>query len=141
MVDNLTAEQRSYTMARIRSKNTAPELAVRGLLRKSGLNFRLHDSSLPGCPDIVFRKARVVVFIDGDYWHGWRFSLWKNKLAPYWKDKIERNRQRDARNFAKLRRWGWLVIRIWEHQIERDLGACVERIEPAVRARSKSERG
>lgn len=141
MVDNLTPTQRSYTMARIRSKNTFPELAIRRSLHRLGLRFRVHDSSLPGCPDLVFRKARIAVFIDGDYWHGWRFPQWKTKLAPYWKAKIERNRERDARNFGKLRRHGWLVIRIWEHQIERDLEACVRRVEPAVRDRSGRECG
>src|ERR1700683_437997 len=102
MVDNLTSAQRSYTMSRIRSKNTRPELAIRKSLHKLGLRFRIHDSSMPGCPDLVFRKARIAVFIDGDYWHGWRFPQWKMKLAPYWKTKIERNRERDARNFGKL---------------------------------------
>jgi len=141
MVDNLTPAQRSYTMARIRNKNTLPELVIRRSLHKLGLRFRIHDSSLPGCPDLVFRKSRVVVFIDGDYWHGWRFPRWKKKLAPYWKRKIERNRERDTSNFGKLRRRGWLVIRIWEHQIERDLEACVRLIVPAVRDRLRQDWG
>lgn len=133
MTDNLTPEQRSYTMARIRSKNTAPELAVRRALHCLGLRFRIHDSSLPGCPDLVFRTPRVAVFVDGDFWHGWRFPQWRHKLAVYWNLKIDRNRERDRRNFRRLRREGWLVIRLWEHQIERSQESCVDRIVSAVR--------
>jgi DNA mismatch endonuclease (patch repair protein) len=77
----------------------------------------------------------VVVFVDGDYWHGWRFPTWKDKLPPYWKQKIEKNRQRDRRNFRRLRREGWLVIRIWEHELECDPELCINRIEEAVRRR------
>ena len=130
--DNLTPEQRSYTMSRIRSKNTSPELTVRKSLHKLGLRFRVHDSSLCGCPDLVFRKARIAVFIDGDFWHGWRFPVWKHKLAPYWRDKIEGNRRRDLKNFRRLRKAGWRVIRLWEHQIEHAPDECLARVMNAV---------
>jgi DNA mismatch endonuclease, patch repair protein len=82
---------------------------------------------------MVFVAVKVVVFIDGDYWHGWRFPAWRDKLSPYWKAKIERNRRRDQCNFQKLRRSGWHVIRIWEHEIEHDTTRCIDRIEMAVR--------
>ncbi|HEY2325661.1 MAG TPA: very short patch repair endonuclease [Thermoanaerobaculia bacterium] len=134
MADNLTREQRSYMMSRVRSKNTKPELSIRRGLFACGLRFRIHDRRLAGCPDLVFVSARVVVFIDGDFWHGWRFSTWSHKLAPYWREKIAKNRQRDACNFRKLRRSGWLVIRIWEHEIERSAETCVARIVTAVLA-------
>lgn len=133
MADNLTSKQRSYTMSRIRSKNTCPEMTIRKLLHRSGLRFRIHDSSLPGCPDVVFRKARVAVFIDGDFWHGWRFPAWSHKLAPYWCAKIEGNRGRDRRNFCRLRKTGWLVIRLWEHQVKNEPNLCVRRILSALR--------
>jgi DNA mismatch endonuclease, patch repair protein len=133
MPDNLTIEQRSYTMSRIRSTNTKPELIVRRLAHARGLRFKIHQRSLRGCPDLVFSGAKVVVFIDGDFWHGWRFPLWRNKLSSYWKAKIARNRQRDRCNFRLLRRHGWHVIRIWEHQIKRDVNTCLDRIERAVR--------
>jgi DNA mismatch endonuclease (patch repair protein) len=74
-----------------------------------------------------------VVFVEGDYWHGWRFSAWMEKLAPYWRQKIDGNRRRDARNLRKLRRKGWVVIRIWEHEVKRDVRRCIDRIEAAVR--------
>ena len=133
MADNLTPEQRSYMMSRVRSTDTTPELAVRRLVHARGLRFRKHGSWLPGRPDIVFVAVKVVVFIDGDYWHGWRFPAWREKLSPYWKAKIEGNRRRDQCNFQKLRRSGWHVIRIWEHEIERDTKRCIDRIEVAVR--------
>ena len=133
MVDNLTVEQRSFTMSRIRSKDTAPELLIRRLVHARGLRFRKHVRSLPGSPDLVFFRAKVVVFVDGDFWHGWRYPSWKSKLKPYWKEKIGRNRDRDRRNYQKLRRRGWIVIRIWEHHVNNDPSQCVDRIEEAVR--------
>jgi DNA mismatch endonuclease (patch repair protein) len=133
MADNLTREQRSMTMSRIRSRDTLPEMILRRLLHAEGCRFRLHVVTLPGKPDLVFQRARVVVFIDGDFWHGWRFSAWAPKLAPYWRQKIAGNRARDARNFRRLRRQGWLVLRIWEHQIERDPQTCVARVLAALK--------
>src|SRR5690242_3504505 len=107
MPDNMTSAQRSVTMSRIRSKNTKPELLIRRAVFAHGYRFRVHHRKLPGCPDIVFPRARVAVFIDGDFWHGWRFPAWSHKLGPYWRAKIARNRQRDACNFRKLRKSGW----------------------------------
>jgi DNA mismatch endonuclease, patch repair protein len=142
MSDNLTPAQRSYMMSRARSTDTKPELAVRRLVHARGLRFRKHCSRLPGRPDLVFFASKVVVFVDGDYWHGWRFPAWKNTLSPYWKAKIERNRRRDLCNFRKLRRSGWHVIRVWEHQVERDAERCIDLIEVAVRQkREVSRRG
>lgn len=137
MVDNLTIEQRSFTMSRIRSKDTTPELTIRKLAHARGLRFRKHCKGLPGCPDLVFASAKVVVLVNGDFWHGWQFPRWKEKLAPYWKQKIERNRQRDQRNSRWLRQNGWLVIRIWEHDVKKNAEACVDKIEQAVLERSQ----
>jgi len=88
---------------------------------------------LPGKPDIVFPRAKIAVFVDGDFWHGYRFPTWEHKLSQFWKDKIRKNRERDKRNFAKLRRMGWRVIRVWQHSIEADLDGVVQRICEAVR--------
>ena len=136
MVDNLTREQRSFTMSRIRSRDTKPELTIRRLVHARGLRFRKHKNGLPGRPDLVFACAKVVVFVDGDFWHGWQFPRWEQKLGPYWKKKIEGNRRRDQRSFRKLRGDGWLVIRIWEHEVDGDAETCVDRIEEAVRVRT-----
>jgi DNA mismatch endonuclease (patch repair protein) len=125
-------------MSLIRSKDTQPELTIRRLLHARGLRFRKHAGWLPGRPDIVFVNAKVTVFVDGDYWHGWRFPRWSGKLAAYWKHKIEGNRRRDGLNFRRLRRQGWLVIRVWEHQVKCDAASCADRIEAAVRVRMRT---
>jgi DNA mismatch endonuclease (patch repair protein) len=138
MADNLTPQQRSYMMSRVRSRDTTPELVVRKLVHAHGLRFRKHCQWLPGRPDLVFVKCRVVVFVDGDYWHGWRFPVWEKKLAQYWRHKIETNRRRDQRNFQRLRRAGWRVIRIWEHEVERDAPGCVGRIQAAISLRARN---
>jgi DNA mismatch endonuclease (patch repair protein) len=138
MVDRHTRQQRSWNMSRIRGMDTAPEMALRKCAYKRGMRFRKHVMSLPGRPDMVFSQSRVVVFIDGDFWHGWRFPQWCSRLSPFWKAKIERNRSRDLRNFGRLRRAGWKVVRIWEHQVSSDPEACVDRIEAAIRAHGGS---
>ncbi len=135
MADNLTPAQRSYMMSRVRSVDTAPELTVRSLTHARGLRYRKHCAEVPGRPDLVFAQRRIAVFIDGDYWHGWRFPSWRQGLAPYWQQKLANNRRRDQRNFRTLRRKGWVVIRIWEHEVERDAARCVDRIERAVRGK------
>ncbi len=128
MADNLTQKQRSYCMSCVKGKDTGLEKAVRSELHKRGLRFRKHTGKLPGKPDIVFVKAKVVVFLDGDFWHGYRFPQWEKTLAKFWRNKIGETRKRDQRNFAKLRRMGWRVIRIWEHSIEKDLDGVVKKI-------------
>src|SRR5690606_6627081 len=96
MADNMTPEQRSRTMSRIRKTDTKPELIIRRLSFARGLRYRKHCAHLPGKPDLVFARARVAVFVDGDFWHGWQFEKWEAKLSSvYWKEKIRRNRERD----------------------------------------------
>ena len=139
MADNLTPEQRSYMMSRVRSTDTTPELIIRSLAHARGLRFRKHCGWLPGRPDLVFVRSRVVVFVDGDYWHGWRFPEWKEKLGSYWKQKIENNRRRDVRNFRRLRNAGWLVIRLWEHDVEREERGAERRENHAQQERATAE--
>ena len=133
MPDNLTPEQRSYCMSRIKGKDTGLEVQVRSALHRKGLRFRKHVKDLPGKPDIVFSKARVVVFVDGDFWHGYRFPLWENKVSDFWKNQISKNRERDAGNHRKLREMGWTVIRLWQHDVQKDFEPCIDRIVKAVR--------
>lgn len=133
MADNLTVQQRSRVMARNKSKGTRPERYVHQLAEAAKLCFRKHDTTLPGKPDLVFTDARVVVFVDGDFWHGWRFPVWEHRLSPFWRDKIRRTRERDCRNFQRLRRAGWKVVRLWEHQIETDVVGCVMKLAGIVR--------
>ena len=131
--DIMSPETRSALMARIKGKNTGPELSLGKALSLRGLRWHKHPPDLPGRPDFVFRSCRLVVFVDGDFWHGWRFSIWRDKLTTKWEEKISGNRRRDARVHRTLRRAGWRVLRIWEHQIERDLDGCVRRILGAIR--------
>ena len=131
-MDNLTQKQRSYCMSRVKGKDTGLERVVRSELHKRGLRFRKHVKGLPGKPDIVFVRARVVVFLDGDFWHGYRFGQWEGTVSEFWRKKIGETRKRDKRNFAKLRRMGWRVIRIWGHSIEKDLVGVIEKISAAV---------
>jgi len=132
MTDRHTRAQRSYNMSRIRGFDTSLEVAVRRELRRRGLRFKANVMSLPGRPDVVFTSSRLIVFIDGDFWHGFRYPAWRKRLTPFWRRKIERNRARDLRNFAALRRRGWRVVRVWEHQVQRDLASVVARIVAAL---------
>lgn len=140
MPDDLTPEQRSYCMSRVKGKDTGLERLVRSELHKRGLRFRKHTGKLPGKPDIVFRREKVAVFLDGDFWHGYRFPNWRKKIPKFWQKKIGETRLRDRRNFSKLRRRGWVVLRIWEHSIERDIEKVIKRILRIVRERGVGRR-
>lgn len=131
--DTMSPETRSRVMKHIKGKGTEPELLLARELRRAGLRWISHDPSLVGRPDFVFRQARVAVFVDGDFWHGWRFSLWCHKLSQAWEEKIQKNRDRDRRVHRKLRRLGWAVLRIWEHQINKDASLCAEKIKNKIR--------
>lgn len=132
--DRLTPAQRSYCMSRVRGRDTDLERALRGALHKAGVRFRKHVAKLPGRPDAVFQKEKVAVFIDGDFWHGYRYPCWRRGLSPFWRTKIETNRNRDRRNFRRLHNSGWTVVRIWQHQIEADLELCTARVLRALDA-------
>lgn len=118
MVDVLTREQRSYNMSMIRGGNTAPEIELRKLLSARGLkDYRLHYK-LTGKPDIVFPKRKIVIFIDGCFWH--RCPKCFKKPATnrkFWLEKIDSNVKRDKLVITELRKKGWKVLRIWEHEI------------------------
>lgn len=132
--DVMSVEKRSALMSRIRGKDTKPELAVGAMLAAREVRPESHPRDLPGRPDFVLRDQRLAIFVDGDFWHGWRFPLWAHKLAPFWAEKIAKNRARDRRNFAKLRRTGWTVVRIWEHDIKKDPDRVARRIEALLSA-------
>lgn len=123
-------------MASIKSKNTRPELALRKELWHQGLRFRVNYSKLPGKPDIVFTKAKIAVFCDGDYWHGhnWALRGLKNlveelsEYSEFWANKIRRNVERDAEVNGLLTEFGWSVIRIWESDIKKDALECANQV-------------
>ena len=114
-VDPLTAEQRRRNMSAIRGKDTKPEMIVRRALHAAGLRYRLHGN-LPGKPDLVFPGRRAVIFVHGCFWHGHDCPMFKLPATrqDFWREKIERNRARDAENEAALRRLDWRVMTIWE---------------------------
>ena len=132
MTDNLTPEQRSYCMSQIKGKDTGLEVRVRSELHKRGLRFRKHLKDLPGKPDIVFTKKKVAVFIDGDFWHGYRLSAWRDKVSDFWKKKISKTRERDYKNHKMLRDMGWMVIRLWQHELNKDFEKCINKIVSAL---------
>ena len=121
MADVLTSEQRRKCMSRIRSKNTKPEIIIRKFLFAHGFRFRINVKRLPGTPDIVLRKYQTVIFVNGCFWHGHEgcryFRLPKSNV-DFWKNKIERNKERDLRERIKLRDMGWHVIQFWECQLK-----------------------
>lgn len=132
MPDHLTPEQRRHAMSRVKLKDGPLEVIIRSALHKRGYRFKKHVKELPGNPDVVFVREKIAVFIDGDFWHGYKFSTWEHKLSDFWREKIATNIVRDLRNFRKLREMGWKIIRIWQHQIKRDVNLCIERIVKAI---------
>lgn len=128
--DHLTPARRSDNMARIRSKDTLPEIWIRSALHKRGFRFRLHVRSLPGCPDIVLPKYRTAILVHGCFWHMHRCKEGRipKSNIKFWKDKLEGNRRRDKRNTRRLNALGYRVITIWSCAIERDLEKVVRRV-------------
>lgn len=128
MPDHMTPEQRSRAMKAVKLEGGPLERLIQRGLKKTGLRFQRNCKDLKGSPDIVFVKQKVAVFIDGDFWHGWRLPAWERKLSKFWRSKLRTNRRRDQRNFRRLRADGWTVIRLWEHEIRSNHGRCIARI-------------
>ena len=124
-MDRVSAEARSRNMARVRSRDTAPEVKIRSLLHRLGFRFRLCDKSLPGKPDIVLKKYKTVIFVNGCFWHHHE-NCPKSKLpetnGAFWEKKINSNVERDRKNKKQLVACGWRVIVIWECQVRSFLG-------------------
>lgn len=120
IMDRLTPEARSRLMSQIKGKDTKPEMAVRSYLHARGLRYRLHDRSLPGKPDLVFKSRKVVIFVHGCFWHGHigcKQAHIPKSREEYWRTKIETNAARDRRSIRRLRSLGWHVFVVWECRI------------------------
>lgn len=130
-MDIMSKERRSRLMGRVKTRDTAPELALRKALWTAGLRYRLRRT-LPGSPDIVFVSAKIAVFVDGCFWHGCPHWTKPGTNQQFWVKKIKTNQERDARNVRDLGEMGWHALRVWEHQIEEDLPAVVREIERLV---------
>lgn len=116
-MDNLSKEQRSYCMSRIRSQDTKPEKIVRSFLHKLGFRFRLYKKGLPGTPDIVLPRYRAAIFVNGCFWHqhpGCPRSTIPLSNEEYWAPKLKNIIKRDNWNITKLIEDGWQVLVIWE---------------------------
>ena len=131
MTDTVTQAKRSQIMARVRSKNTGPEVKVRQALHAAGFRFRLHLKSLPGSPDIVLPKYRTAVFVNGClwHWHGCKSSRMPSTNKLYWENKIQRNVERDRNNTISLKSCGWHIETIWGCQLELGIRDALGRLE------------
>jgi DNA mismatch endonuclease (patch repair protein) len=135
MADVHTPEARSYNMSRIRGRDTKPEMLVRKLLHSMGFRYRLHVKDLPGKPDLVFPRAKTVLFVHGCFWHMHRCKYGKPAPATnttFWAEKRRSNVERDKRNRTGLKAAGWKVFEIWECQT-RDEDTLLEKLGPLLR--------
>lgn len=125
-------------MSLIKSTNTKPERAFRKLVSSMfyplGYRYKIHYQKLPGKPDIVFVNKKVVLFMDGSFWHGYKTKKGKTKLyGKYWPSKIERNIRRDNEVNKKLRKMGWRVIRVWEHEVQKNPERVITKVIRALK--------
>lgn len=120
--DPLTPEQRSERMSRIRNADTKPEMAVRRLVHGMGYRYRLHARDLPGNPDLVFRRRKMVIFVHGCFWHQHGCRQYRQPLTKlsFWEPKLARNKERDAETLSDLRKLGWQALVIWECQVRNE---------------------
>lgn len=116
MADVFSREERSAVMRRVRSVDTTPELAVRRIVHRLGFRYRLHTKDLPGKPDMVFRRLRKVIFVNGCYWHQHSCEAAKRPTSNrgYWNLKLDRNLERDKKNRRILKSRGWDILTVWE---------------------------
>ncbi len=129
-MDKLDPESRSRLMAKIKSKDTGLERAVRSLLHRIGFRFRLHRRDLPGTPDIVLPKHKTVIFVHGCFWHAHencRKATVPSSNTDFWRNKLAANKVRDRANIAKLQEMGWQVVVVWECQTK-DMDALASRL-------------
>ena len=136
-MDKMTKDQRHKCMSHIRSKDTSIEVKLRKALWHKGYRYRKNYKNLPGKPDIVLTKQRIVIFCDSEFWHGrdWdvlKSRLLKGKNSDYWIKKIERNRERDVEIDRALLSMDWTVIRFWGDEILKDTDTCIKIIEETI---------
>ena len=130
MADQYSPETRSRIMARVRSRDTRPELLIRRELHRLGYRYRLHRSNLPGRPDLTFPSRRKVLFVNGCFWHmhpGCSRARIPQSNRDFWTAKLERNRLRDARSIEALQHSGWESLTVWECEL-RNLDSVINRI-------------
>jgi len=130
-VDVLNKVQRHKNMSHIRSKNTKSEIKLRKALWHLGIRYRKNFKLLLGKPDIVITRCRIVIFVDGDFWHGRNFSAIDKRIDvnhDFWINKLKHNMERDAYVNETLTEQGWLVLRFWDSEVKKDLNGCLRTI-------------
>jgi DNA mismatch endonuclease, patch repair protein len=130
-----TTPQRSFNMSRIKGKDTQPEKLLRKALWHAGVRYRSNKQKLPGKPDISLIKYKLVIFVDGSFWHGHDWENRKETIKSnrdFWIPKIERNRQRDREINDYYHSKGWTVLRFWDFEVKKELGMCVKRVVDAL---------
>jgi DNA mismatch endonuclease (patch repair protein) len=135
-----TSPQRSRMMSKIKNKHSKPEMILRRALWACNIRFRLHDKSLPGRPDIVIKKYKLAIFVDGEFWHGFDWKQRRDQIKSnrlFWIPKIERNMQKDARTNRALRDMGYVVFRFWAQDILKNLPKVVNQIELFLETRKE----
>ena len=126
-----TTKQRSKIMSKIKGKDSKPELLLRKALWAKNIRFRIHDSTLPGRPDIVIKKYKLAIFIDGEFWHGYNWEKVKQRLQSnkaFWVPKIERNMQKDRISTNQLKEMDYIVFRFWSEEVIKYLDRVVNQI-------------
>lgn len=137
MPDVLSKTQRSFCMSQIKGKNTKPEITLRKMLWSMGFRHRIKNK-LPGKPDLIYPSLKVAIFVDGCFWHMCPEHYHPPKTrAAFWKKKISANVERDVTNTALLESLGWLVIRVWEHELKESVPDCSKRVEKILLRRKK----
>lgn len=134
-MDIWSKRKRSEVMSKIKSKNTKPELILRKELFKMGYRFRIHDNTLPGKPDIKLPKYNTVIFVHGCFWHfhkKCKEGRIPSSNSEFWKIKLERNITNDKKNIRLLRKQGWIVLVVWECEIEKKLNLVINKIEKSL---------
>ncbi|MFC1548703.1 very short patch repair endonuclease [Candidatus Omnitrophota bacterium] len=133
MADVLTKDQRRYCMSQIRGKDTKIEVLLRKELRRKGLKGWRSNYKLEGKPDVVYPKEKIAIFCDGCFWHGCPKCYKPPKTnKKFWKPKIRQNIYRDETVNGILRKKGWKVIRLWEHDLKKHLNKCIKRIDKTL---------
>ena len=126
-------------MRKIKSKNTTPEILLKKALWNQGVRYRKGKEKIIGNPDIVIKKYKLAIFIDGEFWHGFKWEEKKRKIRnnrDYWIKKIEGNIARDKKYNKELMEQNWIVLRFWEHEIKKDVDKCVQKIKNAISLKS-----
>lgn len=131
-MDRITPQQRSKIMGAIKSTGTKDEVRLAKALWHLGYRYRKNNRTVFGMPDITFKKLKIAIFVDSEFFHGKDWETEKNRVktnTAFWQKKIERNRQRDIEVNNYLTSQGWKVIRFWSGEVEKELDLCIVKIE------------